>query len=122
MNHSSSTRASIHVTCEAIIMAKPVEKMFVQPTTKSTDLLEQQLAQAAGAVPTSQWGGTSGCLALVLKQEPFKDTTGLNDKVNRQVKPALVHKDLWLLFFLLYVISLGWYGSKNITQQVFIIP
>ena len=94
MSHSSSVRASIHATCEAIIMAKPVNKMVSQPTTESTNLLEQQLAQAASAVTTSQWGGTSGYLALVLKQEPFKDATGLNDKVDRQVKPALVHKDI----------------------------
>ena len=42
----------------------------------------------------NRWGGTSGCLALVLKQEPFKDATGLTHKVDRQPKPALVHKDL----------------------------
>ena len=75
-------------------MAKPFNKMFGQPTTKSTNLLEQQLTQAAGAVATKQWGGTSGCLALVLKQEPLKDTAGLNGKVDRQTKPALVHKDI----------------------------
>ena len=54
MNHSLSDGASIHAKCEAIIVEKPVSKMVGQPTTESTDLLEQQLAQAAGAVPTNQ--------------------------------------------------------------------
>ena len=83
MNHSSSVGASIHTTCEAIIMAKPFDKMVAHPTTESTYLLEQQLAEAAGAVATNKWGGTSGCLALVLKQEPFKDATGLTNRVDR---------------------------------------
>ena len=68
--------------------------MISQPTTESTDLLEQQLAQAADGVTTSQWGRTSGYLDLLLEQELFKDATGLNDKVDRLVKPALVHKDI----------------------------
>ena len=74
-------------------MAKPVNKMVGQPTTESTDLLGQQLSQAAGAVATNQWGRTSGCLALVLEHEPFKDATVLTNKVDGQTKPALVHKD-----------------------------
>ena len=75
-------------------MAKPVDKMVGQPTTEFTNLLEQQLAQAADNVATNQWGGTSGCLALVLKQEPFKDATELSNRVYRQTQPALVHKDI----------------------------
>ena len=82
MSQSSSAGASIHATCEAIIMAKPVDKMVAELITESTDLLEQQLAQAAGAVETHQWGRTSGCFALVLKQEAFKDAMGLNHKVD----------------------------------------
>ena len=44
MNHSLSIGASIHATCEAIVMAKLVDKIISQPTTETTDLLEQQLA------------------------------------------------------------------------------
>ena len=79
MSYSSSIRASINATCEAIIMAKPANKMVGQLTTKSTNPLEQQLAQTAGVVATNQLGGTFGCLSLVLKQEPFKDAMGLSN-------------------------------------------
>ena len=92
MNHSSSVGASIHATCEAIIMAKPVDNIVGQLTTRTMDLLEQQLAQAAGAVPTNQWGGTSGCTALVLTKEPSREATGITNGVaNIQAKPALIH-------------------------------
>ena len=92
MNHSSSVGASIHATCEAIVMAEPVDKILGQPTTKTTDILEQQLPQSAGALPTNQWGITSGCIVLVLNQESFRDATGILDgKVKRQPKSALLH-------------------------------
>ena len=95
MNHSSSVGASIPTTCEAIIMSKPVDKIIGQPTTKTTDILEQQLAQAAGAIPTNQWGGTLGCITLVLNQESFRETIGILDgKVDRQAKLALVHSGI----------------------------
>ena len=73
-------------------MAEPVDKIIGQLTTKTTNLLEQQLAQAAGTVPTNQWGGTLGCNALVLTKEAFREATGNTTAfVNRQAKPALMH-------------------------------
>ena len=73
-------------------MAKPVDKMVGQTTTKSTDLLEQQLAQVAGAIPKNQWGETSGCITLVLNKAAFREATGITDGVvNSQVNPLLEH-------------------------------
>ena len=73
-------------------MAEPFDKIIGQLTTKTTNLLEQQLAQAAGTVPTNQWGGTSGCNALVLTKEAFREATGNKTAVvNHPLKPALVH-------------------------------
>ena len=68
MNHSALVGASIHATCEAIIMAKPANKIIGQPTT---NLLEKQLAQAAGAVTTNQLGGLFGCIALALPEADY---------------------------------------------------
>ena len=92
MNHSSSVIASIRATHKAIIIAKPVDKIISQPTTKTTSILEQQLAQAAGAVTTHLWGGLSRCIALVLTKLEFWAGTGVTTTVvTCQAKPALVH-------------------------------
>ena len=90
MEHSSLIGTSIHATCEAIIMAKTVDKNIGKPTT---DLGEQQLTQVAGAVMKNQSGGLSGCVALVLiKPELWVVTAGVTTAVvTRQAKPALVY-------------------------------
>ena len=92
MNHSSLVGASICTTCEAIIMARPVDKIIIQSTTKTTNLLEQQLTQAAGVVTINQWGGRHGFIALVLPEDENQVITGINTStVNCQAKPALLH-------------------------------
>ena len=73
-------------------MAKPVDKIIGQPTTKTIDILEQQLTQAADTVTTNQLGGTSGYITLVLAKESFREATGITGGVvDQQVKPALIH-------------------------------
>ena len=94
MNHSSSVGVSIRATYGAIIIAKPVDIILGQPITKTTNILEQQLAQVAGAVPTHHWGGDSGCITLVLAEAEFWEATGVVlAVVDRQAKPTLVHPD-----------------------------
>ena len=76
-------------------MAKPVNKIVGKLATKATNLLEQELAQVAGVAPINQWGGTSGCIALVLKQEAFRDATDIADrKFAIRTKPDLVYPDI----------------------------
>ena len=83
MNHSPSVGASIRKTCEAIIMAKPVDIITGKPTTETTNLLEHQLSQADGAVTNNRWGG--------LKVD-YQVVTGVGTAtVSREAKAALVN-------------------------------
>ena len=62
-------------------MVKPVKKKGRPSNHQNHQYPRQQLAQAAGAVPTNQWGGTSGCVALVLAKAAFRETTGDTNEV-----------------------------------------
>ena len=76
-------------------MEKCVGNIIGQPTTKITNILEHQLAQAVGAVSTYQWGGMSCCIALVLNEEPFREAIGSTSiTVDRQFKPPVIHPSI----------------------------
>ena len=51
-------------------MEKQVDKIVSEPTTKTTNILEQQLAQAAGAVPANQWVELRGVLYWYSLKKP----------------------------------------------------
>ena len=58
------------------------------PTFVTYGILEDQVAVAASAVKTSQWGGKHGHLALIVNEAKYRLITATTNSVYRQVKPA----------------------------------
>ena len=68
---------------------KPVDKLMGEPTIVTYGILEDQVAVAASAVKTSQWGGKHGHLALIVNEAKYRVITTMTTSiVDRQVKPA----------------------------------
>ncbi len=66
MNYSSATGLSIHQTVALIMLAKPLDVIISQPTTKSMDRMMEQMAQMVAPVKITAWGDLHGSLAFVL--------------------------------------------------------
>ena len=67
-----STYLNIEMVNEFVeqkIQNKPVDKIMGKPTIVTYGILEDQIALAASAVKTSQWGGKHGHLALIVNEE-----------------------------------------------------
>ena len=74
---------------EKKIRNKPVNKLMGKPTIVTYGIIEEQVAVAASAVKTSQWGGKHGHLALIVNKAKYcLITTIATSIVDRQVKPA----------------------------------
>ena len=58
-----------------------------EPTFVTYGILEDQVAVAASAVKTSQWGGKHGHLALIVNEAKYRLITATTNSVDRQVKP-----------------------------------
>ena len=60
-----------------------------KPTIVTYGILEDQVAVAASAIKTSQWGGKHSHLALIINKAKYRlITTMATSSVDRQVKPA----------------------------------
>ncbi len=53
MNYSSATGSSVHQMIALIILAKPLDVIVGQPTTKSMDRMTEQIAQMVAPVKTT---------------------------------------------------------------------
>jgi hypothetical protein len=101
MNYSSATGSSVHQTEALIMLAKPLDVIISQPTTKSMDRMMEQMAQMVALVKTLAWGGLHGSLALVLDDAdyptvtkniitlatPLSKPTTINQKINKLNNP-----------------------------------
>jgi hypothetical protein len=101
MNYSSATGSSVHQTVTLIMLAKPLDIIVGQPTTKSLDRMMQQIAQMVAPVKTTAWGSLHGSLALVLDDldyamvtknitpslAPLSKPTTINPKINKLSTP-----------------------------------
>ena len=68
---------------------KPVDKILGEPTIVTYGILEDQVKVAASAVKTSQWGGTHGHMALIVKEAKYRSITATTTIImERQVKPS----------------------------------
>ena len=56
--------------------SKLIDNIVGEPTIATYNHLEYQLAIAASAVKTTQWGGKHGHLALVVRDSKYKTITG----------------------------------------------
>ncbi len=66
MNYTLAAGSSIHQMVSLIMLAKPLDVIVGQPTTKSMNKMMEQMAQMVAPVKTFTWGGQRGLLALVL--------------------------------------------------------
>jgi hypothetical protein len=57
MNYTSVVGLSIHQTVSLIMLAKPLDVIFGQPTTKSMNKIMEQKAQMVAPIKTTAWGG-----------------------------------------------------------------
>ncbi len=83
------------------MLAKLLEVIVDQPTTKSMDRMTEHMAQMVAPVKTTPWGGLHESLALVLddadhatvtkniitSSAPFVEPTTINPKINKQSNP-----------------------------------
>ncbi len=83
------------------MLAKPLDIIVGQPTTKSLDRMMQQIAQMVAPVKTTAWGSLHGSLALVLDDldyamvtknitpslAPLSKPTTINPKINKLSTP-----------------------------------
>ena len=87
-----STDLNIEMVTELVepkLRNKPVDKLLGEPTIVTYGILEDQVAVAASAVKTSQWGGKNGHLALIVKKAKYRLITATTTSiVDRQIKPA----------------------------------
>ena len=92
---SATSIAAIREMVRESIMAKPIDKMVGHPTTTSHKHLVNQLAQAAGDIESTAWGGNHGTIALVLEDGPYQTLTGdANLSTAWQDQPDAVHPDI----------------------------
>jgi hypothetical protein len=75
MNYSSAGGLSIHMTVNLIMVAKLLDTIVGQPTTKSIDRMLGQMVQMVAPVKTTAWGGLHGSLALVLDDVDYATVT-----------------------------------------------
>ena len=87
-----STDINIEMVTEFVnqkLRNKPVDKLMGEPTIVTYGILEDQVAVAASAVKTSQWGGKHSHLALIVNKAKYRlITTMATSIVDSQVKPA----------------------------------
>ena len=86
-----STDLNIEMVTEFVeqkLRNKPVDKLLGEPTFVAYVILEDQVAVAASAVKTSQWGGKHGHLALIVNEAKYRLITATTNTVDRQVNPA----------------------------------
>ena len=87
-----STDLNIEMVTEFVeqnLQNKPVDKRMGEPTIVTYCILEYQVAVAASAVKTSQWGGKHVHLALIVNKAKYRLITLMTIViVDRQVKPA----------------------------------
>ena len=70
---------------------KTIDRVIGQSTTTAYNLLEDQLAVAASAVSTPEWGGNHGHLATIIKVTKYRAVTAnRNLNVDPLVEPAAV--------------------------------
>jgi hypothetical protein len=75
MNYSSAGGLSGHAMVNLIIVAKLLDTILGQPTTKSMDQMMEQMAQMVVPVKTTAWGRLHGSLALVLDNVDYATVT-----------------------------------------------
>jgi hypothetical protein len=66
---------SVNQMVALIILAKPQDIIFGQPTTDSMDRMTDRMAQMVAPVKTTAWGGLHGSLALVLNNADYATVT-----------------------------------------------
>jgi hypothetical protein len=57
MNYTLAVGSSVHQTVSLIMLAKPLDVIVGQPTTKSMNKMTEQMAQMVTLVKTTAWGG-----------------------------------------------------------------
>ena len=92
---SATDIAGIREMVRTSIMGKAIDKMVGHPTTSTHKHLVNQLAQAAGDIETTEWGGNHGCIALVLEVAQYRTLTGdPTSDTDWQDVPDNVHPDI----------------------------
>ena len=85
-----STELNIEMVTEFVeqkLRNKPVEKLLGEPTFVTYGILEDQVAVAASAVKTLQWGRKHGHLALIVNEAKYRLIIAKTNSMDRQVKP-----------------------------------
>ncbi len=72
---SIANEAAIRDAVRVIIQNAPMDKIVGTPTNVLVENLRKQTAKVVSTIPTTQWGGQTGHLALVLNNAEFRVAT-----------------------------------------------
>ncbi len=75
MNYTSAVGLSVHQTVSLIMLAKSLNVIVGQPTTKSMNKMTEQMARMVAPVKMTARGSRHGSLALVLDNTDYKSIT-----------------------------------------------
>ena len=79
-----STDLNIEMVTKSVekkLRNKPVDKILGEPTIITYGILEEQVAVAASAVKSSQWGGKHGHLALIVNKSKYRLITATTTRI-----------------------------------------
>ena len=71
-SNTVASEAAIRETVRQVIQSAPMDKIIGNPTNVSVQKLRKQAAKVVSTIPTTQWGGQTGHLALVLSNAEFR--------------------------------------------------
>ena len=84
-SNSVANEAAVREAVRAIIMNAPMDKIVGNPTNVNIQQLRKQAAKIVSTIPTTQWGGQTGHLALVLRNAEFRIATNDPDAVTTPI-------------------------------------
>ncbi len=95
MNYTSAAGSPVHQTVSLIMLAKPLDVIVGQLTSKSMNKMMEQMAQMVAPVKTTAQGSCHGMLALVLDNTDYKSITKATMQTTALVtQPDAVNQDI----------------------------
>jgi hypothetical protein len=92
MNYSSALGSLVHQTVSLFMLTKPLDVIVRQPTTKTMNRMNKQMAQMVVPIKTTAWGGLHGLLALVLDEVEYALIAKKCDQNSRHPHQTGIHQ------------------------------
>ena len=84
-NNNVQSEAAVRKSVRADIEIAHLDKIIGAPTNVTMEKLRKQVGHTLASIPTTQWGGQTGHLAMVLDDEEFRIATDDPDTVTTSI-------------------------------------